>query len=285
MSGKFTLAQHYVEAYPQAAARVLEDMASDAASTFIDAVPDQQSSNLLSSMLPYHAAKCVSHLSASVAARYLGELEPRASAAILRHVQVDQRDEILDGMPRQRSTRIAVILNYSLSMVGAWVEPSVLVLPADCSIGEAQQRLKNEGYPDYHRIYVVDADLHLKGFVKIVRLIQADNDSPLAAYLEPADLALRANMSLDTAMEHSGWLETDYLPVIDRRDKFLGVLSYAALRSAAGRPRPVSEEQDVSGTFMDLAETCYLGLAEVMSTSLAVEKPAIEIEERKNDRP
>lgn len=280
MSAKFTLAQQFVEIYPQAAARVLEEMASDAASTFIDAVPDKQSSNLLSSMLPYHAAKCISQLSAGVAVRYLAELEPRIAAAILRHVPSELRDVILKDLPRQLSARIFIILNYSLSMVGAWVEPSVLAFPLDCSIGEAQLRLKNEGYADFHRVYVVDEAQHLKGFVRMVRLIQADRDSPLAEHLEPTTGALRASASLDMAMDYAGWLENDYLPVLDRRDKFLGVLSYAALRSAASRPRSPVEDQDVSGTFMDLAETCYLGLAEVMSTSLAIEKSVNESEER-----
>jgi Mg/Co/Ni transporter MgtE len=282
MSGRFALAQQFVEVYPQAAARVLESAAPVMASTFIDAVPDKNSSSLLASMLPYHAGKCVSQLSPDVAARYIAELEPRIAVGILRYVPAESRDAILENIPRRAAARIFLILNYSRSMVGAWVDPTVLSLPADCSIGEARLRLKQEGYADFHRIYVVNEAHALTGCVRLVRLIQAEETHRLAEHLEPAPPALSASASLDAALGDSGWLENDYLPVLDRRNKFLGVLRYAALRTAASQPLSVAEDRDVSGTFMDLAESYYLGLADIMSTSLAIDKPAKEAGSRRN---
>ena len=283
MSGRFALAQQYVEVYPQAAARVLEAAVPTLASTFIDSVADKNSSSLLASMLPFHAGKCVSQLSPTVAARYLAELEPRSAVAILRHVPQDTRDSILENIPRRVAARIYLILNYSLSMLGAWVDPTVLTLPVDCSVGDARARLKNEGYADFHRIYVVSDGQGLQGYVRLVRLIQAEEADLISSFLEPAANVLSATSSLDVAMGNVGWLENDYLPVLDRRGKFLGVLRYAALRAAASQPRSATEDTDVSGTFMDLAESCYLGLAEIMSTSLAIEKSQNEKGSGRND--
>lgn len=272
MSEKFAIAQHFVESNPQAAARALEELASTAASGFIDAVPDSQSIRLLTSMLPFHAAKCVSLLSTDAAARYLANLQPRNVANILRYTTHETRSRILERLPRRISSPVLIILNYSLSMVGAWLEPAVLALPNDCTVGEAKTRLQNEGYVDFHRVYVVNTLEILLGFVKLTRLLQAADDHPLDGLMEPALHTLRASTSLDAALDDPGWLESDYLPVVDRRERFLGVIRYAGLRAALARPVAANEDQDMSGTFLDLAETCYLGLAELMNTSLAVDQ-------------
>lgn len=280
MSDKFTLAQQFVEAYPQAAARALEELATAPASTFIDAVPDKESSKILESMLPYYAAKCIAELSADAAARYLGGLEPRSIANILRHTREETRRAILAKLPRRLAPRVTIILNYSLSMIGAWLEPTVLSLPSDCTVGEAKSRLKNETYVDFHRVYVVDEAQSLKGFIRLSTLIKADEETQLTDHLELLTRVLRASTSLDMAIEDTAWMDSDYLPVVDRRERFLGVVRYADLRAALSRPRPVAADQDISGGFMDLAESCYLGLADVMNTSLAVDRAANDKGER-----
>ena len=242
MSEKFDIAQHFVAVNPQAAARALEELASPHASGFIDAVPDNHSVRILASMLPYHAARCVSYLSHEAAARYLASLQPRTVANILRYVTTEKRSQVLAHLPRRIASPVLIILNYALSMVGAWLEPAVLALPHDCTIGEAKTRLQNEGYVDFHRVYVVNDREMLLGFVKLTKLIQASDSHPLDGLLEPALHRLRASASLEAALDDPGWLESDYLPVVDRRDRFLGVIRYAGLRAALTRPIPTSEQ-------------------------------------------
>lgn len=274
MSEKFTIAQHFVETYPHDAARVLEEMSAAPASGFIDAVHDKHSVRILSSMLPYHAAKCISTLSPAAAARYLTGLQPRTVANIMRYMTADGREQVLSLLPRRISSQVSIILTYSLSMAGSWLEPTVLTLPLQCTVSEAKARLRNEDYADFHRVYVVDENETLIGFVRLASLIRGNDDHPLNNYIERSAHYLRASISLDAALEHAAWQTSDYLPVLDRRGRFLGVLRYAALRAALARPAPANEDRGVSGTFLDLAETCYLGLAEIMNTSLANEKPS-----------
>jgi hypothetical protein len=58
---------------------------------------------------------------------------------------------------------------------------------------------------------------------------------------------------------------------VDRTGQLIGVLRYADLRAATTMVRSRKPDADLSGTFMDLAESCYLGLAEVLNTSLAAD--------------
>lgn len=272
MLDKLALAQQFAEAYPQAAARALESLATEPTAELLDAMPPKESANILSSMLPYYAAKCVAQMTPDAAAQYLGVLEPRVVANIMRHITDETRRAILAKLSRRLAPRVTLILNYSTSMIGAWLEPTILTLPIACTIGEAKSRIRNEADIEFHRIYVVDAEQSLKGVVRLSTLMREDDSAPLSKFLTPVLRSLRATTALDMALEDTAWLECDFLPVIDRRERFIGVLRYAELRAAATRPRSASAEQDISGGFMDLAETCFLGLAEVMNSSLAVDR-------------
>ena len=270
MAGKFDLAVQFAEAYPQRAARILEELLPQPSSAFIDAVPDAQSIRILSAMLPYHAAKCIAFLSANSAAKYLVSINSRTAANILAHVSAEQADAILNALPRQRAVRISMLLNYEPSMVGAWLEPEVLTLPAECRVLEAKQRLTNERYIDFHRIYVVDAGDQVVGFVRLVNLLNANDHDALISFVEPIANVLRASTTLHAALKHPAWEMSDYVPVIDHRGKFLGVIRFAALRAAGSKPQEESKSAngDTSTTVLMLAETCYLGLAEVMNATL-----------------
>lgn len=272
MPDKFSLALEIAETHPETVARYLEDQSPTSASSFIDAVPDTLSTRILESMLPYHAAKCIDNLSVGDAAKYIAALESRFAASILRHVGEESREAIIAAMPRRHAARVKILLSYSLTVVGAWVNPTIMSLPLNCRIGEAKARILREGYPDYHRVYVINADQSLAGFVRLVHFL-GDNDSRLLTeVMEPAAASLSANMSIEAALDDTSWLSGDYLPVMDRKERLLGILRYADIRAATLKPvTRTSDDDNLSGTFMNLAENCYLGLADVLNTSLAVE--------------
>ncbi|NQV44752.1 MAG: magnesium transporter [Rhodospirillales bacterium] len=273
MPDKFDLALEIAATHPKSVARYLEESPSDSASAFIDAVPDDLSSSILRSMLPYHAAKCIDQLATDAAGRYLSALEPRFAASIVRHVGTDRRDALVGAMTRPAAARVAILLRYPLSVVGAWINPTLPTLPLDCRIAEAKARILREGYADHHRIFVVDDDQGLAGFVRLFDLLDVELDRPLIDFLQSAPGSLRAGTSLDIALDDQNWLNNDFLPVVDRHERLIGVLRYAVLRAAVSGPKTRIMEDGVSDTFMDLAEACYLGLADVMKTSLATEPP------------
>ena len=274
---KFELAEHFAKCHPQTSARVLEEMPPAVSMEFIQAIPLQYGIQLLASMLPYPAAKCIAQLPENTAARYLSEMELRIITRILHHVVKEKRDQILGKLPWRIAARVSMILNYSQTTVGAWIEPAVLTLPPDCTTGKARERLSEEKYPDYNRVYVVDKAHHLKGSVSLASLIQTREENILLdRILKPVTHVLKASTTLEMTANDPGWQNQDYLPVIDRQERFLGVLRHATLLTAIAGPRAKRTEQSSSETLLDLAESCYLGLANILSTSLAVKNPLTE---------
>jgi magnesium transporter len=253
-------------------ARYLEEHPPAAASSLIHAVPDALSARIFQAMLPYHAAKCFDHLPVETAAQYLSNLESRFAASILRYMRAVRQRTILGTMPPQAAARIAILLRYSHAVVGAWLNPTILCLPPTARIADAKARIVTDSYADYHRVYVVDAEHRPTGFVQMYDLLLMDDARLLSEFAQPLPPPLPANLSLDLALDHESWRGSDYLPVTDRAGQLVGILRYADLRAATTRMQERAAEEDLSGTLMDLAETCYLGLADVINTSLAAER-------------
>lgn len=274
MADRFDLVLDIAATHPEIVARYLEDVASASASALIHAVPDALSTKILQAMLPYHAAKCLDCMPAEAAAGHLSVIEARFAASILRYMRDTTQRTLLGTMSPQAAARVAILLRYSHAVVGAWLNPTILVLPSTARIAEARARIAADKYADYHRVYIVDGEHRPTGFVLLYRLLQADDSLPLSELAEPLPTPLPANMSLDLALEHESWRGSDYLPVVDRVGQLVGVLRYADLRAATSKVRGRPTEDNLSGTLMDLAESCYLGLADVMNTSLATDHPA-----------
>jgi Mg/Co/Ni transporter MgtE len=124
-----------------------------------------------------------------------------------------------------------LLLSYPTNTVGAWIEPRVLTLPDDCTVGEARDRIARSEQLAPARIYVLDRSRRLRGAVRGLALLQVQSRKKLATILEPAD-ALWARDPLATAQEHSVWERHTEAPVINRDEEFIGIISYADLRRA-----------------------------------------------------
>lgn len=274
MQANLKLAVEIAKTYPREAARILEEQYPASSSAIIDAIPDGESISILSSMLPRHAAKCIEQFESKIAARYLKSLDSKSVVNILRHVSKEHTQNILDLMPRNMSIRISLLMNYTPSMVGYWIQSNTFSLPMDCSMKEAKLRIRNEKNIDSYRIFVTDTYNKLLGFVPLVSFISAPDSGLIKDYLQPFPAVLQAGVSREDALKLPAWSEYDSIPVIDRRKNFLGLVRYAVLRMANTDLHPSPLANGTSKLFLELTENCYVGLAELMTATLANEPSA-----------
>ena len=268
MSERLQLAEHFINSHGQSAARALEGLPADIAGSLIDTISDPLSVSALKSMMPYHAAKCISALPLEAGAKYLAVLRPGDAAAILRHADEDSRKNLIDLLPHRQAVRVALILAYPQSLVGAWMDPLTLSLPITSDVADAKKRIENEGY-DHDTVFIVDDGNKVRGSVSLVRLLlQAKEDSSLSAIKQDMAGALHASLTLERAFNDQGWSENDVLPVVDRNDRFIGVLRYAELRRALTKPFVAARSTDGADNLLGITEACYLGLADLIATTL-----------------
>ena len=105
-------------------------------------------------MLPTYAAQCIERQPPADSALLLERLGSQESVAVLRHLPNEHREAVLNSLGPQWVMAFKLLLSYPTNTVGAWVEPRVLTLPDDCTVGEARDRIA--------RSEQVDAGAHLR---------------------------------------------------------------------------------------------------------------------------
>jgi len=231
VSGREALAGAYLRLHPESAARLLESMSPDQANVVLNAVDVLTAAPVVGHMLPTYAARCVEGQPPADSALLLERLGSQESIAVLRHLPSENRDAVLNSLGPQWLMAFKLLLSYPTNTVGAWVEPRVLTLPDDCTVGEARDRIARSEHATQSRIYVLDRSRRLRGAVRGLVLLQVPNRKKVTSILEPAD-AIWARDPLATVQEHSVWERHTEAPVINREEEFIGVISYADLRKA-----------------------------------------------------
>lgn len=231
MSGREQLVSAYLSLHPESAARLLEAMPVADANAVLNAVEVATAAPVVGHMLPTYAARCIERQPPADSALLLERLGSQEAVAVLRALPNDHREAVLSSLGPQWLMAFKLLLSYPTNTVGAWVEPRVLTLPDDCTVGEARDRIARSEHVTQARIYVVDRSRRLRGAVRGLALLQESSRKKLATILEPA-APLWARDGLATAQEHSVWERNTEAPVVNRDEEFIGVISYADLRKA-----------------------------------------------------
>ncbi len=231
MSVREDLAAAFLKLHPESAARLLESMPAGDATAVLNAVDLETAAPVAGYMLPTSAAQCLEHQTPADAARLLERLGSRESVAVVRHFSAEHREAVLACLGTQWVMAFRLLLSYPTSTVGAWVEPRVLTLSDDYTVGEARDRVARSEQTAPARIYVLDRSRCVRGAVRGVALLQVSTRKKIASILEPAE-TLWARDTLATAQEHAVWERHTEAPVVNREEEFIGVISYADLRKA-----------------------------------------------------
>jgi len=272
MAEKVQLAIDYVQFHPEEAARVLEEQGVEEVAAFLEQISGIQSAKVLGHMLPSSAARCVQEMSIDIAAKTLAYLRPIAAASIFRCLSGKTRESLLQRMPKRISFMCSVILNYARMEVGAWMDPLALTVPSTCSATEARKRVRDDPYDDFRAIYVVNKVHILQGIISLDALISADDDMPILKLAKPVEYSLSDRSRLTSIVDHAGWRDNDDLPVLDREQKFVGVIRYADLRRALMEIKPENTIPYVSNTLMGFVEGSFLGLADIVNATLTTSR-------------
>ena len=75
-------------------------------------------------------------------------------------------------------------------------------------------------------------------------------------------LPIAPQTPVTAAAEHEGWLEHNWLPVVDNKQRVLGALSRAAVLGAANRASP--SQQGTSGLLLELVDGITHTLGEIL---------------------
>lgn len=228
MADAASLSLAYVESYPADAARVLESLPPSDAADWLAATPVRIAAPVARQMLPLFAARAMDRLIDDSAAGLLRALGPQAGVAVLRQLPTSRADALLVLLPATAAVGFRLLLGYPENTVGAWADPHALALPPTATAAEAITAVRISEHAQ-DALHVTDRDQRLVGVVALVELLRADPATPLRQLMQPPAVTVPAQALIRSLREHPGWTEQRALPVVERGERFAGVLWQSTL--------------------------------------------------------
>lgn len=269
MAESIPLALEFLQSRPTDAARILEAQPPALTAAFLQRSPVRLAGVAVAEMLPGAAAACLAELPPATAASLLRQADLLRAAAILRRLTVAQRKPVIESLPTTRSAAAELLLRHAPHQVGAWMDPRAPVLPEEGDVGDALRRMRQDDVRESSGVFVVSRASRLRGAVPWHVLLTSDHNLALSRVMSPARHVLPARASLASVREHPGWSNADMLPVVDRRDHFVGALRHADLRRGLRATEAGPEAPQGEPGLLAFAEAYWAAVTGLLEITLA----------------
>lgn len=265
------LARAFLEDHPQEAARALERMPADQRAAVVRELP--AAARVLRRMVAAAAADVLSRLTPDEAASALEWLAIDSAIVLLRRLPPDTADRLIAALPAEKQASLRRVLRYPEDTAGALMDPAVVALPEDVTVGEARARLRRDAQSLLHYIFVVDRDGRLVGVLDIPELMRARAGVGLGSVMHSRVDRLPASTPAAGVRAHPGWRSFHALPVTDEDGRFLGAIRYQTLRRLEQEAAANRSAHAASITVNALGELFHIGVAGLVDGVAGAARP------------
>lgn len=253
------LARAFLEEHPREAALALERLTPAERAEVVRAAPEEAAA-ALGEMVAAAAAQCFEMLTPEEAAPALAGLAADVAIALLRRMPHATASSLVAQLPESRRDPLRRALRYPEGTAGAVMDPMVLAIPVDITVGEARLRLRREVGLLYY-LFVVDRDGLLVGVLDIPELMRAHPRDPVGSVMNSPVDHVPAWAPADAVRAHPGWRSYHALPVTDETGRFAGAIRYQTLRRLEHEAGVSGADASTGLAVGALGELFHLGLA------------------------
>ncbi|MFC1614367.1 magnesium transporter MgtE N-terminal domain-containing protein [Gemmatimonadota bacterium] len=231
MNSEIILSRSFLESHPFDAARVLENLNPAEVAELLQKFPPKSvAAPVLQLMDIVSASECLSKWSDENSEGVLSFLPLHYTARLLRRMEEENRNRLLKQVSEEKLKSIRTLLRFPDNTAGALMDPRILALPEDISIGEAQKRIQRKLRDTFYYIFIVSRDDRLVGVIDLRELMFADRKQSLSSAMHRSVERISARAKQEAILSHPGWRRLHTLPVVDDKETFLGVIRYQTMR-------------------------------------------------------
>ena len=218
--------------YPHEAARRLEAMSTIDAATLLAAQPVHAAVRTWQALAADVARAVLEAVPDALAKQLLTDSEPTASAAVLAHIEPQEREPRLRALDPQVAQELRQLLEYTDDSAGRLMDARVTPLRAGLTVAEALARLRTVKRQGLRELFVVDDEGRLTGRVEIQDLAVADEAQPLREITRGLIAAVQDIDPREDVVNVLQQQPITELPVVTSEGRFVGVIRQAALVAA-----------------------------------------------------
>lgn len=234
------LGDAFLMAHPDDAARLVEGLPVAERAALLGACDPEAAARVVQSMVSHQAAETLAAMEPTAGGAVLARQPVELATLLLRRSTETARENLLRTMGADLSEAVKRKLRYPENTVGALMDPLVVALPSDLTVGEALDRAQRFKLRVGYYLSVVDRQDRLVGVISLRELMQAEPASPY-------------------------WRHYHRLPVIDRQGTLVGLVRYETMRRVQDESRHVTEAGSGLSAIMALGELYWAGLAGMLS--------------------
>jgi magnesium transporter len=208
------------------------------AAELLTLLPDPLAADALEAMEEQRQLQVFEELDEAQRRNLLALMAPDIAADLVGRLRPDDARTALELLPTARRERVIRLLKFPDDSVGGLMTDDVVAAPADWTVGEARERLRERlREPDFIYFVYVVADLksmRLRGVVTLRDLLVVDESRTLGEVANDYLVALQPVEDARTAAFRVLESQLAALPVVGRDMRLLGALTVdAAVRTAA----------------------------------------------------
>ena len=271
------LAEAYCTRHPGEAARLLEGLSAEAATEVLSALDAAAAAAVLGRCAPDSAVAFLTTMSAAHAGATVVQLDVAVAAQLLRQLPARTRAAVIAAAPSQPAQALLHVLRYPEGTAGAMIDPLVLAVPSDLSVGETVTRLRRAPRARlHHYLYVINREHRLVGVLDLRDLLRTAPEEQVAMLMETDVLRVSAWADRAAILGHPGWRHVHALPVVADGEVYVGVLRHDTLQRLAAAPDVGDDRDSALALGLRLAELYWGGMSRLITGRGGNPAPSVE---------
>ena len=167
----------------------------------------------------------------------VSELDPDDAADILSELSEEERAELLENISPRESAEIKELMSYSEDSAGGIMDPIVISVSEDATIGEAVSKIRAaEIDEDFFSVYVVNKAGRFLGDVRVRFLLTRPESTKVHDLIDPDTIYVHVDTDQEEVRNIFSKNDLIVVPVLDRNQRLVG-------RITADRVIEVAEEE------------------------------------------
>ena len=208
-------------------ADVLSQLNDEERVAVVQALPPELSGQALIEM-PYeaHAEETLAALAPSQAAEIVDELDDDDAADLLGELRPEDAERIL--MQVEDRADVDALLRYDEETAGGIMTTHMVTVLATETAAEALDSIRRqaEEVEDFYRVYVVDADRHLKGVLPLRDLVVSPPARLVSETMHDADITVPPEMDQEAVARLMSRYNLASVPVVDPSGRLIGRVTF-----------------------------------------------------------
>ena len=227
-----SIKEAYLAQQPIDAARLVETLSHRQLPGLFDEVKPGTLATCLDYLTTGHAVAVFQSLSTDQQQGVLREAPPRLALALLDAISGEDRDALLESLPRSIRSDLVRLQQFDADSAGRLLDRPYDTIRTDMTVAEALETLRRSGARRTRSIYVADRQNRLVGKVDMQSMAMAERDAQLGDLLEPLEGKVSVTSPRKEVVEQLERYRVDSLPVVDVEGRLLGVVRYQRLFEA-----------------------------------------------------